>query len=185
MAKPSANLRLFVAAYPPAESAIAVAMINALQPLALPPHRPTPVEQVHLTVQFIGDTPSKNLDATIESVQRAASGLSAFQLTPRMLLTLPERGPARLVALETDLPAPLLELHRRLVTRLARSARDRHADRFRPHFTLCRFQSPVPGLRIEQAADISPFAIDRIVLMRSALSATGAQHHQVIACELE
>src|SRR5690606_23530157 len=69
MAKPIANLRLFVAAYPPRETA--EAMLEALRTLTLPDYRITPIEQVHLTLQFIGDTPARDLDETIESVRRA------------------------------------------------------------------------------------------------------------------
>ena len=183
MAKPTANMRLFVAAYPPADSV--QAMLACMQSLALPAHRLTAAEQVHLTVQFIGDTPSKDLDATVESVQRAAAGLRSFTLQPLRLLALPERGPKRLIALETDLPSELMELHRRLVIRLARNARPRAADRFRPHFTLCRFRTQMRGLSLDQPISIGSFQIGRIFLMRSALSSDGATHHQVASCELE
>lgn len=182
MAKPTANLRLFVAAYPPAESARA--MLSALEPLALPPHRVTLLEQLHLTLQFIGDTPQTQMDATIESVQRAAAGLKAFQLTPRRLITLPERGPTRLVAVETDAPATLLELQRRLAMRLARNVREKPGDRYRPHLTLCRFRSPTRGVKIDQEFALEPFPIDRIRLMCSTLSSNGAQHVEVMAWEL-
>src|SRR5688572_27304408 len=137
VAKPSSNLRLFVGIYPPRE--VAEAMLNAMAELKLPAHRPTLCEQVHLTLQFIGDTPARELDATIESVERGAAGLSAFELSAERLIQLPERGPARLVAAQTDAPPTLVELHRRLAMRLARNVRDRNEERFRPHLTLCRF----------------------------------------------
>ena len=60
MARPSTNLRLFVAVYPPHESARA--MLTALPELKLPPHRATPRELLHLTLQFIGATPAAELD---------------------------------------------------------------------------------------------------------------------------
>ena len=95
MAKPVANLRLFVAIHPPAERS--QAMLTALKnPGDLPPFRATPPDQVHMTLQFIGDTPAKDLENTIESVRRSASGLAAFDLTPLRLITLPERGPAQI-----------------------------------------------------------------------------------------
>src|SRR5687768_18549446 len=109
MAKPIANLRLFVAAYPPRD--IAQAMLDAMRALKLPSHRATVCEQLHMTLQFIGDTPARDLETTIESVERAAAGLSAFELAVRSLIQLPQRGPARLIAAETDAPATLLELH--------------------------------------------------------------------------
>lgn len=183
MARPTANLRLFAAIYPPPSRS--QAMLDLLPPLQLPPHRATPPDQLHMTVQFIGDTPSAELDATIESVQRAVAGLKPFDLAPSHLIALPERGPARLVAVETNLHPTLMEIHRRLVTRLARTVRARDAERFRPHLTLCRFRSPSRGVRLEQDLSLPPFTVDRVRLMRSTLDSQGAIHHEVIACELQ
>jgi len=185
MAKPTANLRLFVAAYPPVD--ISQQMIGALNLVKLPPYRLTPIEQIHLTLQFIGDTPSRDLDDVIESVRRSAAGLNKFTLTPQRLITFPERGPARLVACETNDPPPptLMELHRRLVQRLATKVRPRKDKRFRPHFTLCRFTSPVNGFKTDQPITLQSFEIAKIHLMRSTLSAIGATHHAVADIPLE
>lgn len=160
-------------------------MIEALAGLQLPEHRTTPLEQLHMTVQFIGDTPARDLDSVVESVQRGAAGLTRIQLQPQALISLPERGPSRLVAAETDLPPTLMEIHRRLAMRLARNIRPRNAERFRPHLTLCRFRAPTRGVRIDSPLKLPAFDVDRIALMRSTLSPYGAQHHQVVSCELK
>ncbi|UCD74498.1 MAG: RNA 2',3'-cyclic phosphodiesterase [Phycisphaerales bacterium] len=184
MSKPTANLRLFVGVYPPRE--IAERLVAGLHRLKLPPHRFTPLPQVHMTLQFIGDTPSRQLDATIESVQRATGGLSGFSLTPLRLITLPNRrgAAARLVAAETDAPPTLLELQRRLAGRLARNARKRPGDRFLPHLTLCRFRSPARIPPLEHDLDLPGFAVEQLRLMRSELKPTGAVHEEVIVCPL-
>ena len=184
MSRPSANLRLFVGLYPPVE--IAERLIASLRRLDLPPHRLTPLEQVHLTLQFVGDLPSRQLEATIESVKRATGGLTRFSLTPLRLITLPNRNraPARLAAAETDAPPALLELQRRLATRLARNVRKRPGDRFLAHITLCRFRSPKRMGPLEHDLDLPVFEVDEIRLMRSELKPTGAVHHELIACPL-
>ena len=179
MSKPSANLRLFVAIYPPLD--IAKSLLDALKHYSLPEHKLAPIEQVHMTVQFIGDTPARELDATIESVTRATAGVSAFNLRPQSLISLPERGPARLIAAQTN-PAPaLMEMHRRLVTRLARQPREH--ERFRPHLTLCRFRSP-NRCRIDETISLPEFTVGHVKLMRSTLAPTGAQHHEITLCAL-
>lgn len=175
------NLRLFVAVYPPAECA--AALVRLLDHVELPAHRLVPVEQVHLTLQFIGDTPPQKLEAVIETVQRATGGLGAFELTFLRLMTLPPRRP-RLVAAETDAPAALLELHRRLVTRLAHAARRNPADRFRPHLTLCRFRAPSRMASLDHPLELEPFSVGRIVLMRSTLTSEGAQHREAASIPL-
>jgi 2'-5' RNA ligase len=95
------------------------------------------------------------------------------------MVSLPESARPRLVALETDSPPPLLELHRRLAHRLARTARERPGDRFRPHLTLCRF---APGSRpepVDATADLEAFPVAELLVMRSTLRPQGAEHSAV------
>lgn len=177
MSSPIANLRLFVAIHPPADAV--TSLLAMLEEMKLPAHRPTPPEQVHLTLHFIGDTPVTELKSRIESVARSTSGLSSFSLQVRRLIMLPERGPRRLVAAETDRPVTLLELQRRLATRLARTARRKPGDRFRPHLTLCRFRSPARIESLDHALAETGFLVDRLTLLRSTLHPDGARHHEV------
>lgn len=182
MSRPRSNLRLFVAIYPPLEMSAELA--RSLQQHELPEHRLVPPEQVHMTLHFIGDVPTKQLDATIESVQRATAGISAFDLTVYRLITFPQRGPARLVAAEMDRPPELLEIHRRLVTRMACSARHNPSHRFRPHLTLSRFKRPTKGIALDSPLDAEPFRVQQVVLMKSTLRSDGAQHHEVASSRL-
>jgi 2'-5' RNA ligase len=173
MTRHQPSLRLFVALYPPAETVSS--LLWALDNLNLGSRGRVPDDQVHMTVQFIGDTPECGLAEVQESIERSASGISAFDLRSIRLMTLPEGPRPRLVAAETDAPAPLLELHRRLAQRLARNVRER--DRFRPHVTLQRFKSSAPpvSLALESAA----FGVTHILLMRSVLKPAGAEHAEV------
>ena len=176
------NLRLFVAVYPPAD--VTRALLDELAGLELPDHRLVPPRQVHMTLHFIGDTPPQELEATIETVRRSTGGLLIFSLAPRRLITLPPRRRARLVAAEAEGPAALLELQRRLVRRLARAARRNPGDRFRPHLTLCRFKAPAAIAAIDQPIAVAPFPVRQIELMRSTLTAQGAQHEAVASFPL-
>lgn len=175
-------MRLFVAAYPPVESARA--MLQLLRGVELPEHRPVSAEQVHMTLQFIGDTDERQLDEVMESLERAAAGVKAFDLTPRKLMCLPERGEPRLVAVETDAPAGLLEIQRRLAAKLARNPRER--QRFLPHMTLCRFRNGARVWRVERrAVEMEPFAVREIRLMESVQRPGGAEHREVAQFALD
>ncbi len=185
---PRAAIRLFVAIYPPPPAASALLRTldhPALLP-ALPPHRRTPAEQLHLTLLFLGDTDPRHLDWVTESVDRAAAGLSEITLTPQRLIALPKRPAARLIAIETDAPPVLLELQRRLATRLADPAR-RSKDRFTPHLTLARFTDDGRGAdttALAAALDTTapppaPFAVTHIHLVASRLRPAGAEHAPV------
>ena len=82
MARKGSSLRLFVGVYPPPE--VAAALLASLKALDLPAHRRTPAEQVHLTLQFIGDTAVRDLEDVTESVRRAASASRKRVATPPM-----------------------------------------------------------------------------------------------------
>lgn len=169
-------LRLFVAAYPPAQ--VARALLDQLSALSLRDVRPSPGEQVHLTLQFIGDTDARELPEVQESVERAAAGLTPASVEVLGLMSLPQRGRARLVAAELASHPTMLELHRRLALRLARNARERSGDRFLPHMTLGRFPSG-SGERVEAPVQPLRFEIAEAVLVESLLKPQGAEHRPV------
>lgn len=174
--------RLFVALHPPGSAARDLARRASAR---FPPScRPTPVEQIHMTLQFIGDTPAWDLERVEESVRRSASGIGRFVLTPMSLVTMPKGDRPRLIAVITDEPPGLIEIHRRLATRLARNRRERAHDRFTPHITLCRFAGG-PAAAVDEPIDVSGFLVDAISLVRSILHHDGAEHSEVIRVELD
>lgn len=177
-----ATLRTFTALYPPPEAARN--WLDAIAALDLPPHRPVPVEQIHLTLLFIGDLPSRELPDSAESITRACAGLSPFSLTPTKLIALPDdaRQPTRLIATETDAPPTLLELQRRLARRLSRRRSKRP---YRPHLTLCRFNEPTEIDSLDRPLAEVSFDVRRIALMHSSLSPHGARHSLVQEFELD
>jgi 2'-5' RNA ligase len=173
--------RLFVGVYPPPLAA--AELLRLLDRLDLPPHRATRPDQLHLTLLFIGDRHERDLDEVAESVARSVAGIDPFQLTPTRLVTLPERGAARLVAVETDAPPGLLEIQRRLAHRLADPSRRGHG-RFTPHLTLCRFAHEQRMERLDRPIAAAPFAVGDVRLMRSVLLPAGAEHRQASVATL-
>jgi 2'-5' RNA ligase len=171
------SLRLFVAAYPPPETIDA--LLAAARAIELPEGRFMRAEHVHLTLQFIGDVGERELPDTLESVERSTAGIGAIALRPQRLFSLPDRGPARLLAAEMDAPAPMLELHDRLVRRLARRPRGRDEQRFLPHVTLHRFRQPVRIEAIDRPLDLASFPVTEVRVMRSTLHREGAVHVEV------
>lgn len=170
-----ADLRLFVAAYP--SEASARAMLRAVSKIELPPHRLTPPSQIHLTLQFIGDVPARDLDTVEESIERSCAGVPPFTLTPQRLVALPLDAPrVRLVAATTDAPPPMLELIDRLARRLARDPRARPREGYLAHLTLLRFRAPRRLEPLNRALDAPPFQVDRVILVRSVLKPAGAEH---------
>jgi 2'-5' RNA ligase len=177
--RPPKPLRLFIAATPGREwQERALALASGA---AWPVHKLTSLEHLHLTVLFLGDRRSSLVPDIVESIAVAAKGLGPITLEPQRLVALPEKGPARLVALETDLPSALDELQWRLVQRLVRA--DRTPNTFRPHFTLLRFSGAgvdrttlPPPPPADVIARVGPFPITELALVRSVLHPLGARH---------
>jgi 2'-5' RNA ligase len=170
------EVRLFVGIYPPPEVAERLAEVAMARPL--PPHRRVPAGQTHVTALFIGPRPKRELDGVAESVERSCAGIGAFELRARRVMTLPERGRPRLIAVETDAPPEILEIHRRLAQRLAGGG-GRTPDGFLPHLTVCRFRHGERARRVDEAIDGPAFGVVDVRLMRSVLAPDGARHAEV------
>jgi 2'-5' RNA ligase len=169
------GLRVFIAAYPP--SPVVDMLAARAADLDLPAHRVTPLDQVHLTLQFVGEVDRRELERVIESAERAAAGVGSFEVVPNRLICLPERGPARLIAAAAPEVSPLTELTRRLAARLAR--KPGKGRRFLPHLTLLRFRASARDFSMDEAIEPTPFTVDRIAVMRSTLTKGGAEHREV------
>lgn len=175
---PQGPLRLFVSVRP--DPAVASAMAGLL-PAGLPPAtRPVPASQIHLTLQFIGETAPSRVDEIIESISASLAGLRSQRLVAQDLRVLPERGPGRTIALITTWPGPIAEARRRLAMRLAKRPSKERGESFLPHMTLARLpQGWVPPQRAWPVS-IPPFDIVEVELVRSVLAPGGAVH-QVVA----
>lgn len=163
--------RLFVAAYP--SRGFLDAARTLVPTLALPDHRIVPRDQIHLTVQFIGQREDRELRSIVTSIERSASGLGPIDLIPLRLIGLPPQK-SRVAAIETEGAPALLELHRRLAHRLARPIRRDAADRFIPHITLARLRTPETIDPV--GIDLPACTVREIALVRSVLKPDGAEH---------
>ena len=172
------SIRLFVAAYPPTE--LAVDLLCRLQKLQLPPSiRAVEPNQIHLTLQFIGEVQLYELDEVREAVLCAGKGIETFELSPLQIAAWPRNmGIKRVFVAETDSPAPLRELHRRLSKRLARKRRPEGEERYVPHLTLARFERPRVFVETLDL-DCPAFVVERYLLISSELKRTGAKHREV------
>lgn len=137
-------LRLFVSIQPAAVVSLPLlAMVDAdvLPEAQTAPMRPLSPEGLYLTLAFLGDRHKKELPGIHESIERACAGVRPFTLTVDRIMTLPRRQVARMVAAVTDEPSGLMELHRRLVSRLIKPVqREKRVTAFLPHITLARYE---------------------------------------------
>ncbi|MGE4618317.1 MAG: 2'-5' RNA ligase family protein [Planctomycetota bacterium] len=174
------RMRLFCALHPTMDEArLLTDPLDSLEPL--PDHRRTVIDQIHMTVLFIGEVARKDLADVKESVERAAVGVPPFCWQPDRIQTLPSRGPVRTMAAVGDSMKSLDELHRRLSQRLARRSNRRA---FLPHMTLVRFSPPVTDFEVTRHIEWPTISFARVRLMQSRLLPTGAEHQCVLETSL-
>ena len=174
------RLRLFVAADPPQAHLDRVADEMAkLKPL-FPSARWTAPENQHVTLKFLGSTPSDRFDAVVESCKLVGRSHHPASVKLTSVGSFPSAKRSRVLWIGMDDPGELL-------TRLAADL-DRALEplgfpieerAFTPHLTLCRFKTPVrlpEGPPVLDLSDLGPFDVVEFVLYRSYLSPKGARY---------
>ncbi|MBN0986224.1 RNA 2',3'-cyclic phosphodiesterase [Amphritea pacifica] len=138
-----------------------------------------PVEQLHLTLLFLGDQPHTICD----SVRRAFEQLTLQPFTIRL------RGIGQfrstVIWLGVECPQPLQQLQQTISLSLQQQNIPFEARRFHPHLTLGRSRKPLTPPEVKcfsealQEQEFS-FTLSSILLKKSKLHATGAIHSTLI-----
>ena len=156
----------------------------------LPSGRPVPLENLHLTVAFLGEHP----EPVIEDVHLALDGIRApgFALT---LIGAGLFGGRRPRALYAGVrPEPALDRLRKKVLQAARGAGLRlPRERYSAHVTLARFNAGLTGDEAVEMRDFAarrmgftagPFEVGEFLLIRSTLGRNGPVYQELAAYPL-
>ena len=194
MEREDERLRLFVAIDLPEDVRESLGRLQSdLRRHDLPSLRWTRPEGVHLTLKFLGETPTSSLPAIEAALARAVRGAQPFRLALGAPGTFGNRrGPRVLwVDVEGDVK-PLQQLQAAVERELAAAGFAPEERGFSPHLTLARVpQPPPPGLaeRISRAlaavaAPRGEIEVTELLLMRSKLQPSGAVYSRVAAFPL-
>lgn len=193
-------MRCFIALELPGETKTRLAEAGRRLADRFPGARWVRPESFHITLAFLGEVEGPTLDCAREAAA-AASGSGAFDLAFAGTELLPERGPARVLALEASAGVrECAAVHERVNRMLAEAARERGLSplnpewptgrSFRVHVTLARAGSrPFPrdfrGIRDEISPNLqAPCRISRCILYRSDLRPEGARYEPLLTVEL-
>ncbi len=112
---------------------------------AMPLGRATPVDNLHLTLAFLGEVDP----SVLEELHRELEGrrLPRCPLVPAGLSCMGGRGP-RLLALEVAAEPALCALQAEVAKAVRAAGLTLPRTRFRPHVTLLRFGNGLPPLRL-------------------------------------
>lgn len=179
-------MRLFVAVPLPEEIRRRLSRHAETWRSDLPAARWVPVENLHLTLRFLGEVPAEEIETAGEAMKRAVDGRRCFELALGGPGCFPPRGRPRVLWIGIEPDAELLDLQAALSSSLEEVlGLEPERRRFHPHATLARCRdgwSRSDAERWERRshdAVRSSFAVTYVDLMESRLAPSGATHHRV------
>lgn len=165
-------MRLFLGLDITPQDALAIA--DWRQRMLPPLTRPTPPENFHVTLAFLGDVTSRQLDPLVEQLDRVSG--TPFGLSIDEVGYFPRPGILWVGPAET--PRPLAQLARDVQAAARRAGLQVEKRTFRPHITLARrCDSPPPLSARPPAFDVQ---FDDFALFESVSGRRGV-HYEVVA----
>lgn len=159
--------------------------LATLQPAAAAGTRPTPVEDLHVTLHFLGPMNASRVRAALAAVDAAAFTLR-LGATGHFEL----RGGRRILFVAVDPVDGLLRLHAAVAEALATTGFTPEARPFVPHITLARLgpdaRDEVVGAFAGEAVPdpAREFTCDRLVLFASDTASAGPRYRWLQAWPL-
>jgi 2'-5' RNA ligase len=155
---------------------------------SIPKARPVPVEQMHLTLKFIGEVEGSRL----LDIQGVLSEISRPQFTIGLhgVGTFPPRGTPRILWAGVHPLENLMALRQTIEGRLAEIAIRREKQKYSPHLTLARLNnSPLKHLQQFLAGNAflrtPQFTVAAFDLFKSQLTSSGAKHTLIATYPLQ
>ena len=135
----------------------------------------------HMTLEFLGEVPTKETPRVCEAVQRGAAKVEPFELVVCTAGAFPTADRPRTLWLGTsDGEAQMIELHRHVEHALAKLGYRKQHRRFHPHLTLGRVRRGGPGVKqlgdlVQQNADFHAgrLTVSQVVVFSSQLARGG------------
>jgi 2'-5' RNA ligase len=177
------KIRTFIAVALPGE--IATAIDGVQRALASHDFRIRWVDprKVHLTLRFLGDVPSAEIDTIAGATATAVAGHSPLTLHAAGLGVFPGFKRPRVIWVGLDGPLQALEdLQRDLEKQLAAVGYAPDKRPFKAHLTIGRVKGWIDSRRLVEAFqalqpfESPPFEVRQVVVFRSVLKPTGAEY---------
>jgi RNA 2',3'-cyclic 3'-phosphodiesterase len=196
MSEASDRLRCFIAVHVPPQIREKLRDIQRKLEKSMPEEavRWTPFEQLHLTLEFLGNVPATAVPKLEQTLTKVAAGHRPFKLrtesigafssirNPRVIWAGIAGNIDQLKALQSAVHAAVVEWEQEPETRA-----------YRPHLTLGRVRPLKPpelrkvseALAAVAAPDVGTWDVTEFALMQSKLSPRGAQHSVLATFRLQ
>jgi len=153
-----------------------------------------PVQNMHLTLKFLGDIAASHLDFLKQSVSQIASTAIAFDLQIRGFGSFPNSKLPRILWAGLYAPAVLNDLQRSVESASVKLGYKKEDRAFSPHLTLARVRQNLSTSQIQQIrnaieqfqlGNIGSARVDSIHLFKSDLAPAGATYTKLFSAGLQ
>ena len=150
------------------------------------PLRWLPVENIHLTLKFLGEISENSLDSISALLEAQANTIQPFEIRLAGTGVFPNARRPNVVWVGMDAPEDLLLLQQRIEMDLSRLGYPAEQRKFSPHLTLARVQRNAHPRDLEHIGDAikllkvvtsAAALVDKITLFSSELRSSGAVYH--------
>jgi 2'-5' RNA ligase len=154
----------------------------------------TSPENLHLTLQFLGDTTPASLSALTQAIPAEAGQHPPFDLTLRGLGAFPSLHRPRIIWIGLEAPADLPRLQRSLETVTAQLGYPSDDKPFSPHLTIGRVRDPLApaelqtlraALETTKIDALGTFTVPAVHLFKSDLQPGGPIYARLFTAQLK
>ncbi len=160
------------------------------------PLRWVPVENIHLTLKFLGDVSPRNLELIQSLLDSEARVYPPFEFGVGTLGAFPNDRHPRVIWVGVQGPRALFDLHQGIENALARLGYPPERREYQPHLTLARVARNASADAIRRIRDVlrahkakvgylGSVYVDEIYLYRSDLHPQGAKYTRLYTVRLQ
>jgi 2'-5' RNA ligase len=137
------------------------------------------VDNIHLTVKFLGDIPLPQVERLSEAAARSVRDLAPFTIVVEQAGAFPKHGQPRVLWIGiNDFSGKLGELHARLEDEAAKAGFAKDDRPFHPHLSIARLRQPQHARTLaapHQQLEFEPaeIAVSELLVIRSELRREG------------
>lgn len=153
-----------------------------------------PLDNMHLTLKFIGDVSPANVDMLSQMLINETTGCEPFSMDIGGLGSFPTPRRARVIWVGIRAPTALASLQRGLESAAARLGYEEEARPFSPHLTIGRVRQQVSASEQQQVraalekAQVSALGVAEVTavhLFKSDLKSSGAEYTRLFSAPLK
>jgi 2'-5' RNA ligase len=153
-----------------------------------------PIENMHLTLKFLGDVSPTNLELISQMLTNEAAGCAPFSIQVGGLGSFPTPRRARVIWVGIQAAAALESLQRGIDSASARLGYESEARPFSPHLTIGRVKQQIPAtghqtiraaLEQTQVGALGSAEISAVHLFKSDLQSSGAVYTRLFSAPLK